>query len=188
MTTEGGPLPESAQATQDTQSPSNKAPNPEQLSKSQPPVAASAKSAAGQLQQHMPLKQKVAVSFQSLLTSARKLALGDDGDSAGPASAGSLFAKTDPAVDGDDCLHDCNSCTVRYPRNFKTEEHDLLYGHVKAWSTHLLVATGKTDWVRDVEHEKGSVMEAVGRAAGPSNGVRFSRRTSCLELAARACD
>ena len=37
----------------------------------------------------------------------------------------------------------------------------------------MVVATGKTDWVRDVEDERGSVMEAV-RECGvkPSNGVR----------------
>ena len=36
----------------------------------------------------------------------------------------------------------------------------------------MVVATGKTDWVRDVEDEKGSVMEAV-RDCGvkPDNGV-----------------
>lgn len=35
----------------------------------------------------------------------------------------------------------------------------------------MLVATGKTDWVRDVEDEKGSVMEAFGKSvAKPSNG------------------
>ena len=43
----------------------------------------------------------------------------------------------------------------------------------------MLVATGKTDWVRDVADEAGSVMEAVGRwkrgARGgePSNGVSY---------------
>lgn len=43
------------------------------------------------------------------------------------------------------------------------------------WDTHLVVATGKTDWVRDVADEVGSVMEAVGKleeAKKPSNGVR----------------
>ena len=36
----------------------------------------------------------------------------------------------------------------------------------------MLVATGKTDWVRDVADEKGSVMEAVERGGvEPSNGV-----------------
>jgi len=83
-----------------------------------------------------------------------------------------LFPTTDPAVDGDDCLHDCASCSVKYPRKFEIDETEELYGHVKGWSTHLIVATGKTDWVRDVADEKGSIMEAVDKGdAKPSNGV-----------------
>ena len=74
-----------------------------------------------------------------------------------------LFPSVDPSIDGDDCDHDCASCTVHYPAKFSIDEDDKLYGHVKGWSTHLVVATGKSDWVRDVADEKGSVMEAVGR-------------------------
>lgn len=82
-----------------------------------------------------------------------------------------LFPTTDPAVDGDDCLHDCSACTVKYPRKFDIDETEELYGHIKGWSTHLLVATGKTDWVRDVADESGSIMEAVGKGdVQPSNG------------------
>lgn len=84
-----------------------------------------------------------------------------------------LFTKTDPAVDGEECLHDCDSCTIKYPRGFKIEESDLLFGFVKGWSTHVLVGTGKTDWVRDVADEKGSVMEAIDKAHKPDNGVSF---------------
>jgi hypothetical protein len=54
---------------------------------------------------------------------------------------------------------------------------------VKGWSTHLIVATGKTDWVRDVADEKGSIMEAVDKGdAKPSNGVslRISYRQFVL--------
>lgn len=84
-----------------------------------------------------------------------------------------LFPKTDPAVDGEECLHDCESCTIKYPRKFECDENEELYGHVNGWSTHLVVATGKTDWVRDIEDEKGSVMEAVGQSkVKPTNGVR----------------
>lgn len=83
-----------------------------------------------------------------------------------------LFTKTDPAVDGEECLHDCESCTIKYPRKFDIDEDEPLYGHVKGWSTHLVVATGKSDWVRDVADEKGSVMEAVGTSkVQPKNGV-----------------
>ena len=83
-----------------------------------------------------------------------------------------LFQRTKAEIDGDDCLHDCASCSVKYPRKFEIDETEELYGHVKGWSTHLIVATGKTDWVRDVADEKGSIMEAVDRGdAKPSNGV-----------------
>ncbi|KAI1486797.1 Sucrase/ferredoxin-like-domain-containing protein [Biscogniauxia mediterranea] len=127
-----------------------------------------------------PLKQKMALGFKSLLDGARKLAIGDDASKVGgsPATtttttaklAQELFPPTDPAVDGEDCVHDCDSCHVHYPRGFKVEQSDMLYGNIGAWSTHVLVATGKSDWVRDVEDEKGSVMEAFGKTKGPSNG------------------
>ncbi|KAL9601963.1 MAG: hypothetical protein Q9219_002187 [cf. Caloplaca sp. 3 TL-2023] len=88
------------------------------------------------------------------------------------APLGSLFPKVDPAIDGEDCEHDCESCTIKYPSKFTIDEDDKLYGHVNGWATHMLVATGKTDWVRDVSDEKGSVMEAV-RDCGvtPNNGT-----------------
>lgn len=106
------------------------------------------------------------LSIKSLVASAKRLALGG-----APAPAADLFAATDPAVDGDSCDHDCATCTIEYPRNFKINDDDALYGFVKGWETHLIVATGKTDWQRDVESEKGSVMQAVGDATKPINGV-----------------
>ncbi|KAL8418842.1 hypothetical protein RB594_002157 [Gaeumannomyces avenae] len=121
-----------------------------------------------------PIKQKMASGIRSLLSSAKKLALGDSSGngSGGPAAtADRLFAKTEPGVDGEACSHDCDSCTVKFPRGFKIDESDVLYGQVKGWATHVLVATGKSDWVRDVADEKGSVMEAVDAAAArPANG------------------
>lgn len=88
------------------------------------------------------------------------------------APEGTLFPKVDPAVDGEDCERDCESCTVHYPAKFEIDEKEKLYGQIKGWAIHMVVATGKTDWVRDVEDEKGSVMEAV-RECGvkPNNGV-----------------
>ena len=84
-----------------------------------------------------------------------------------------LFKQPDPAVDGDECLHDCTTCTVKYPAKFDVDQEDELYGNVKGWATHLLVATGKSDWVRDVADEVGSVMEAIEKGGvEPSNGVR----------------
>ncbi len=88
------------------------------------------------------------------------------------APKGTLFPKVDPSVDGEDCEHDCESCTVRYPAKWSIDEDEELYGHVKGWATHLVVATGKTDWTRDVEDERGSVMEAVVKCGvTPNNGV-----------------
>ncbi|KAL6827781.1 Sucrase/ferredoxin-like domain-containing protein [Trichoderma camerunense] len=127
----------------------------------------------------MPVKQKMAVSLKSLVSSVLSAVPGAAGVGAavsGPASSGgparieSLFARTEAEVDGDECLHDCESCAVKYPRGFKVDEEDVLYGQVKGWSTHVLVGTGKTDWVRDVADERGSVMEAIQRVGGVTNG------------------
>ncbi|RAH85775.1 sucrase/ferredoxin-like family protein [Aspergillus japonicus CBS 114.51] len=85
--------------------------------------------------------------------------------------AETLFPKVDPAVDGEDCLHDCASCTVKYPAKFDVDQEDNMYGNISEWATHVLVATGKTDWVRDVADEPGSVMEAIEKGGlVPSNG------------------
>jgi len=119
----------------------------------------------------MPLKQKMATGFRSLLQGARKLTLGENGTGPAPAKMADLFRATEAEVDGEDCLHDCDSCAVHLPRGFKIDESDVLYGFIKGWSTHVLVATGKTDWVRDVADEKGSVMQALGKGTAPSNGV-----------------
>lgn len=58
-----------------------------------------------------------------------------------------LFVKTDPAVDGDDCTHACASCSVKYPAKFEIDEKLQLYGHITAFDRHILIATGRTDWV-----------------------------------------
>lgn len=98
-------------------------------------------------------------------------ALAADGFKSVPTSD-RLFKKVDPVIDGEECLHDCATCTVKYPAKFDIERDDELYGHVKGWATHLLVATGKSDWVRDVADEKGSLMEAIEKGGvEPSNGV-----------------
>ncbi|KAL1957787.1 hypothetical protein VTO42DRAFT_5505 [Malbranchea cinnamomea] len=86
-------------------------------------------------------------------------------------SEDALFPKVDPKVDGEGCDRDCASCTIHYPAKFDVEMSDKLYGQVKGWSTHILVATGKTDWVHDVADEKGSLMEAIEKGGlQPSNG------------------
>lgn len=107
----------------------------------------------------------------SLSSSAVPTLKNDDGSFGKAKKTEDLFPTTDPTTDGDDCLHDCATCTIKYPRKFEIDETEELYGHVKGWQTHLVVATGKTDWVRDVADEKGSIMEAVDRGSvKPSNG------------------
>ncbi|PKY02564.1 putative sucrase/ferredoxin-like family protein [Aspergillus campestris IBT 28561] len=89
-----------------------------------------------------------------------------------------LFHQTTASSDGEDCLHDCSSCTIKYPARFDVDQEDTVYGNVDGWATHALVATGKTDWVRDVADEEGSVMEAVEKGG-------WFRRMGCkLKLSA----
>ncbi|KAF2841945.1 hypothetical protein M501DRAFT_1008045 [Patellaria atrata CBS 101060] len=85
-------------------------------------------------------------------------------------TATSLFPPTKKEVDGEECEYDCATCTIKYPAKFSIDVDEKLYGHVNGWATHLVVATGKTDWVRDVADEKGSIMEAVEKAEKPKNG------------------
>lgn len=111
----------------------------------------------------------MAATLKFLVNSAKAFAVGNSGSKA--ALPVDLFPVVDKAVDGDDCDQDCASCTVQYPKKFSIDEGDDLYGFVKGWSTHVLVATGKTDWVRDVADEKGSVMQAIANTKAPTNGV-----------------
>ncbi|GAB7364027.1 hypothetical protein MBLNU230_g4584t1 [Neophaeotheca triangularis] len=97
-------------------------------------------------------------------------------------AAHQLFTRTAQEVDGEDCLHDCETCTIHYPRKFEIDWEDKLYGHIQGWSRHLVVATGKTDWVRDVADEKGSVMEAVGKHDGEVAGGKLMLSASNMPV------
>lgn len=124
-------------------------------------------------------KGKTFLKTGSIHPSAPKSTLPSDSSFTQAPEATTLFPVVTPEVDGEDCDHDCESCEVRLPRGFKIDEEDFLYGHINGWETHMLVATGKTDWVRDVTDEGGSVMEAVGKwkqqaDREPSNGVNLS--------------
>ncbi|KAK5174284.1 uncharacterized protein LTR77_001364 [Saxophila tyrrhenica] len=96
--------------------------------------------------------------------------------------ADALFLRTKPEVDGEECLHDCETCTIHLPRGFKIDEDDALFGQIKGFSRHLIVATGKTDWVRDVADEKGSVMEAVEGNDKEVQGGRLMLSASNMDL------
>lgn len=79
-----------------------------------------------------------------------------------------LLPKVDPAKDGPDCLQDCADCTTQFPSKVKVETSKPLYGHIKAFHSHVLVATGRSDWREKVEQEKGSLMEAFEQPAAKS--------------------
>ena len=93
-----------------------------------------------------------------------------------------LFPRTKPEIDGEDCLHDCETCTIHLPRGFKIDEDDQLFGQVKGFARHLIVATGKTDWVRDVADEKGSVMEAIEANGKDVEGGKLMLSASNMNL------
>ncbi|KAA8910999.1 Sucrase/ferredoxin-like-domain-containing protein [Sphaerosporella brunnea] len=85
---------------------------------------------------------------------------GSPSSAAGPES---LFPVVTVEEDGEDCNHDCDACPG-YGRAFDkigVETSDKLWGQVKKYSTHVVVATGENDWIRDVEEIKGSVMRAL---------------------------
>ena len=71
---------------------------------------------------------------------------------------------------------------MHYPKKFSIDEDDKLYGEIKGWSRHLVVATGKTDWVRDVADEKGSVMEAVEKHNSDVEGGRLMLSASNMSV------
>lgn len=91
--------------------------------------------------------------------------------------ATALFPAVDPAIDGEDCLHDCASCTVDLPRKWSIDEDDKLYGHVNGWESHIVVATGKTDWVRDIADEKGSLMEKIAHVSNKGKQLQYNGRS-----------
>lgn len=86
----------------------------------------------------------------------------------------SLFPVVTKEEDGDDCDHDCDACPG-YPRSFEKvgiDTDDKLWGSIKKYSTHVIVATGETDWIRDVDQIDGSVMQKLSKLSGSvRNGV-----------------
>ncbi|KAE8351251.1 Sucrase/ferredoxin-like-domain-containing protein [Aspergillus coremiiformis] len=90
--------------------------------------------------------------------------------SLGSSNANYIFPIVDPKQDGPDCKRDCADCTAHFPSKVKIESTRPLYGHIKKFSTHILVATGKSDWAEKVENEKGSLMQAFDSSLQESKG------------------
>ncbi|CAI7629900.1 unnamed protein product [Penicillium crustosum] len=76
-----------------------------------------------------------------------------------------VFPKVDPKEDGPECLKDCADCTIQFPSKVKVETSGPLYGQIKEFHAHVLVATGQSDWKeKHVENMTGSLMEAFDGA------------------------
>lgn len=84
-----------------------------------------------------------------------------------------LFPKVNSTEDGPDCTKDCADCTTQFPSKVKVENSRALYGQIKEFHSHVLVATGQSDWKEKVENESGSLMEAFDSAKS-EKGVRQS--------------
>ncbi|KAJ6178774.1 hypothetical protein N7519_009235 [Penicillium mononematosum] len=86
-----------------------------------------------------------------------------------------LFPKVDPKEDGPECLKDCADCTVKFPSKVKVETSRPLYGQIKEFHTHVLVATGQSDWKeKHVEKITGSLMQAFDEARSDHGVIKVS--------------
>ncbi|KAI9892443.1 MAG: hypothetical protein M1814_001400 [Vezdaea aestivalis] len=93
-----------------------------------------------------------------------------------------LFPKVDPSVDGPDCNKECASCTVSLPRKWNIEENNKLYGFISAWGTHVLVGTGKADWIRNVDEEEGGLVQALSKEHEKIEGEAMMLSASNIPL------
>lgn len=111
--------------------------------------------------------------FRSLFSITRQKPLTPKSEN-GSIEKTELFPTVDPAVDGPDCDKECADCTIEFPSRFKVNSDRELYGSIKPFVKHVLVATGKTDWVPKVEDEEGSLMEGFKKGSfKPKTGVRL---------------
>lgn len=83
-------------------------------------------------------------------------------------SAEYLFPKVNPKQDGPECLKDCTDCSINFPSNVKVDNTLPLYGNIREFHSHVLVATGRSDWKEKVKQEKGSLMEAFDQHSAKS--------------------
>ncbi|KAJ5520230.1 hypothetical protein N7463_000683 [Penicillium fimorum] len=86
-----------------------------------------------------------------------------------------IFPKVDPKEDGPECFKDCADCTVQFPSKVKVETSRPLYGEIKEFHAHVLVATGQSDWKeKDVEKVTGSLMETFHGAKSDHGHIKVS--------------
>ncbi|KAK7208320.1 Sucrase/ferredoxin-like-domain-containing protein [Myxozyma melibiosi] len=62
-----------------------------------------------------------------------------------------------PVVPSDGCDLECATCTAKYSSSLKFDRDTPLWGSVKPWRRHILIATGKSDWAHGLGDETGSL-------------------------------
>ncbi|KAJ5459971.1 uncharacterized protein N7458_001523 [Penicillium daleae] len=92
-----------------------------------------------------------------------------------------VFPKVNQDEDGPDCLKDCADCTIQFPAKVKVESSMPLYGHIKEFHSHVLVATGRSDWKEKVGQERGSLMEAFEDSSAKSKRGRYMVSASNIQ-------
>ncbi|PGH31153.1 hypothetical protein GX50_06080 [[Emmonsia] crescens] len=119
--------------------------------------------------------------FRSLFSITRQKPLTPKSEN-GSIEKTELFPTVDPAVDGPDCDKECADCTIEFPSRFKVNSDRELYGSIKPFVKHVLVATGKTDWVPKVEDEEGSLMEGFKKGSFKPKTGRMMVSASNLSI------
>jgi (2Fe-2S) ferredoxin len=75
-----------------------------------------------------------------------------------------------PTANLDECLACANPCSaeeeVIYPSyiNKSIDRETPLAGSVKPYGRHVLISTGKTDWIHSIDEENGSVVQSIHRS------------------------
>lgn len=80
-----------------------------------------------------------------------------------------IFPTVDPESDGPDCQKDCADCTVKFPSKLKIETLAPLYGRIKPFGAHILIATASSDWEPKIQEVKGSLAQAFDVNSSVSN-------------------
>lgn len=62
-----------------------------------------------------------------------------------------------PVVPEDGCDLECSTCTSKFSSSLKLDRDTPLWGSVKPWRKHILIATGKSDWAHGLGDEAGSL-------------------------------
>ncbi|ODV90148.1 hypothetical protein CANCADRAFT_12865, partial [Tortispora caseinolytica NRRL Y-17796] len=66
------------------------------------------------------------------------------------------------------CSITCEECEGKYPRLKGIDPISSLAGSAKSYDEHILIGTGKGDWIRNIDEEPGSIAHAISNWKHPS--------------------